>query len=101
VTRFVVGDRVSPIFDQKSLDGTEQEREWLGGEVDGVLVTRVVFDEEKLVRIPEHLSWVEAATLPCAGLTAWNALNFGGSLEAGKVVLVQGKSGLEQSLGSC
>lgn len=62
----------------------------MSGEVDGVLASHVVFDEEKIVKIPEHLNWIEAATLPCAGLTAWNALNFRETLGAGKVVLVQG-----------
>jgi NADPH:quinone reductase-like Zn-dependent oxidoreductase len=91
VTRFDIGDRVSPIFDQKSITGQEQSRQWLGGEVDGVLATHVVFSEEKVVKIPEHLSWVEAACLPCAGLTAWSALAIGGHLVAGKTVLIQGK----------
>jgi len=43
-----------------------------------------------VVEIPAHLSWAEAACLPCAGLTAWNALAYDGSLSAGKTVLIQG-----------
>lgn len=61
---------MSLIFDHNSVTGLEQTIEWLGGEVDGVLATHVVFSEEKLVKFPEHLSWAEAACLPCAGLTA-------------------------------
>lgn len=85
VTRIAVGDKVCPILDQNSITGLEQSREWLGGEVDGVLATHVVFPEEKVVKFPQHLSWAEAACLPCAGLTAWNALAYEGSLTAGKL----------------
>ena len=91
VTKFAVGQRVSPIFDQNSITGQEQSREWLGGEVDGVLATHVIFPEDKIVEIPAHLTWAEAACLPCAGLTAWNALAYGGSLMAGKTILIQGQ----------
>ncbi|KUJ08220.1 zinc-binding oxidoreductase [Mollisia scopiformis] len=94
VTRFKVGDRVSPILDQKSITGQEQSREWLGGEVDGILADHVIFPEEKVVLIPGHLSWAEAACLPCAGLTAWSALAVGGELVAGKTVLIQGTGGV-------
>lgn len=91
VTRFAIGQRVCPIFDQVSITGLEQSREWLGGEVDGVLATHIIFPEDNIVEIPAHLSWAEAACLPCAGLTAWNALAYEGSLTAGKTVLIQGK----------
>ena len=97
VTRFSVGDRVCPIFDQKSITGLEQSREWLGGEVDGVLATHVLFSEEKIVKFPKHLSWAEAACLPCAGLTAWNALAYDGSLMPGKTVLIQGQFTLQKT----
>jgi NADPH:quinone reductase-like Zn-dependent oxidoreductase len=90
VTRFNVGDRVTPIFDQKSITGYEQEREWLGGEVDGILATHVVFDEEKVVRIPDGLSWAEASLLPCAGVTSWSGLGLGRESMAGKTVLLMG-----------
>jgi NADPH:quinone reductase-like Zn-dependent oxidoreductase len=91
VTRFVVGQRVCPIFDQNSITGLEQSRAWLGGEVDGVLATHVIFPEDKVVEVPKHLTWAEAACLPCAGLTAWNALAYEGSLTAGKSILIQGR----------
>jgi NADPH:quinone reductase-like Zn-dependent oxidoreductase len=91
VVDFVVGDRVMPIFDQKNIVGLEQERAWLGGEIDGVLATHLVFDEEKLVKAPECLSYEEAACLPCAGVTAWSAVAVEGSMKSGMSVLVQGE----------
>jgi NADPH:quinone reductase-like Zn-dependent oxidoreductase len=53
-----------------------------------------VFDEQGLVRIPEHLSYVEAATLPCAAVTAWNAVLCKGAIRPGEVVLTQGSGGV-------
>lgn len=88
VTAFKLGDRVCPIFDQDSITG--QEQTWLGGEIDGVLATHLLFAEGKLVIFPQHLSWAEAACLPCAGLTAWNALAYDGNLTAWRTVLIQG-----------
>ena len=49
----------------------------LGGSLDGMLSEYVVLDEDAVVHIPEHLSFAEAATLPCAAVTAWNALTGG------------------------
>ncbi len=89
VTRFRMRDRVAPILDQKSITKTEQEREWLGGEVDGVLESHVGFDQEKVVKIPEHFSYAEAACLPNAGVTAWTGLMAGGGLVPGMTVVVQ------------
>lgn len=95
VTDFKVGDKVSPIFDQQAMNGTEQSREWLGGEVDGVLATHVVFPADKCVKPPEHLSFEEAACLPNAGITAWSALmGTKGELQVGKTVLIQGTGGV-------
>ncbi|KAF2106186.1 putative alcohol dehydrogenase [Lophiotrema nucula] len=94
VTRFKIGDRVSPIVDQKAITGREQDREWLGGEVNGVLSDFVIFDEETCVKLPEHLSWAEAACLACAGVTAWSALARDGSLVPGMSVLLQGTGGV-------
>ncbi|KNG86145.1 alcohol dehydrogenase [Aspergillus nomiae NRRL 13137] len=80
VTKVSVGDRVSPIFDLKFIDEPDPEDAvaQLGGNVDGVLRQYAVFDEKVLVRIPQHLSWEEAACITCAGTTAWNALGTGG-----------------------
>ncbi|MCP5111141.1 MAG: alcohol dehydrogenase catalytic domain-containing protein, partial [bacterium] len=77
VDRVRVGDRVAGIFMQGWISGQisdEAARTALGGALDGVLAELVVFDETGLVKIPEHLTWEEAATLPCAGVTAWNSL---------------------------
>jgi NADPH:quinone reductase-like Zn-dependent oxidoreductase len=91
VQSFKVGDRVSPILDQASITGKEQKRCWLVADTDGVLADYIAFEEEKLVRIPDKLSYHEASLLPCAGLTAWNAM-MEKDLEAEKFVLIQGTS---------
>ncbi|GIW87654.1 MAG: NADPH:quinone oxidoreductase [Isosphaeraceae bacterium] len=98
VARWKVGDRVIGTFFQGWDDGPVSEprvARALGGEVDGVLAERVVFDEGGLVATPGHLSDEEAATLPCAGLTAWNALFEGSApVRPGEVVLTQGTGGV-------
>lgn len=93
------GDRVMPIFAQHWLDGEVDDakrRSALGAGAywDGVLREYGVFSEEALVRVPEHLSFEEAATLPCAALTAWNALAVSGRLKAGDIVLTLGTGGV-------
>jgi NADPH:quinone reductase-like Zn-dependent oxidoreductase len=96
-TRFKVGQRVAGIFRQKWLTGSldrSNVRSALGGDLDGVLAEQVLFDEEGLVAAPEHLTDEEAATLPCAGVTAWNALVCAGEVKAGDTVLVQGTGGV-------
>lgn len=97
VTRARVGDRVAGIFAQKWLDGEptrEKLRSTLGGPHDGMLAEKVSLHEEGLVHVPEHLSDEEAATLPCAAVTAWNALTVHGGVTAGDTVLVQGTGGV-------
>ncbi|MBA3857722.1 MAG: NAD(P)-dependent alcohol dehydrogenase [Cyanobacteria bacterium PR.3.49] len=97
VTRFKVGDRVSPNFMTEWLAGkinATVKASDLGGTIDGVLREYAVFNEKSLVRIPEHLSYEEAATLPCAALTAWNGLVENGRLRAGETVLVMGTGGV-------
>jgi NADPH:quinone reductase-like Zn-dependent oxidoreductase len=97
VTRVKVGDRVAPAFMQKWIDGEvsiEKGRSALGGAINGLLAQKVVLNEEGLVHIPEPLSFEEAATLPCAAVTAWNALIAQGRLKAGDTVLVQGTGGV-------
>ncbi len=96
VTRVAVGDRVATTLTQRWLAGEparELIRSTLGGPFDGVLQERMTLSEEGVVRIPSHLSDVEAATLPCAALTAWSALE-AGSIGAGDTVLVQGTGGV-------
>ena len=97
VQKWKIGDRVTPIFMQGWHDGEithEKARTALGGDLDGVLREFGAFDEGGLVRIPDHLSYEEAATLPCAGLTAYNALFYSGSLKADDSVLLQGTGGV-------
>jgi NADPH:quinone reductase-like Zn-dependent oxidoreductase len=97
VSRVAVGDRVCPIFAQRWIAGEptrERLRSTLGGPLDGTLAERMVLSEEGVVRVPEHLSDEEAATLPCAAVTAWNALVTEGGVTAGDVVLVQGTGGV-------
>ena len=97
VTRVVEGQRVSPIFFQSWIDGppTQEARSRaLGGTLPGVLQDRVLVDAQGVVAIPEHLSFIEAATLPCAGLTAWRAIAIEAPVEHGQTVLVQGTGGV-------
>jgi NADPH:quinone reductase-like Zn-dependent oxidoreductase len=96
VTRVAVGDRVCPIFSQRWIAGEptrEKARSTLGGPLDGTLAERMVIDQQSLVKIPEHLTDEEAASLPCAAVTAWNALIEAGT-KAGDTVLVQGTGGV-------
>jgi NADPH:quinone reductase-like Zn-dependent oxidoreductase len=97
VTRVKLGDRVMPIFAQEWLGGhpsIERIRSTLGGPRDGLLRELAVFPEHALVHVPEHLDYEEAATLPCAALTAWNALVKFEPLSAGQRVLVLGTGGV-------
>lgn len=97
VTKWEVGDRVCPIFMQGWIDGAisyEKARTALGGDLDGVLREFGAFDENGLVRIPDHLSFEEAATLPCAALTVYNALFESGCLKTGETVLLLGTGGV-------
>ncbi len=96
VRMWEAGDRVMGIFMQNWIDGPltrAKARGALGGDIDGVLAEYVVFKEEGLVAIPEHLSFQEAATLPCAAVTAWNALR-AAEIKPGSTVLIQGTGGV-------
>ena len=91
------GDRVLPIFAPRWIGGKptpDKLRATLGGPLDGVLAERMVVDAESVVRAPAHLGDREAACLPCAGVTAWNALVVHGEISAGEKVLVQGSGGV-------
>ncbi len=97
VTRYRLGDRVVSAFMPGWVDGEPTDtkvRSALGGEVDGMLAEEVVLPETGVLPIPSHLSFEEAATLPCAAVTAWNALFETGSLQPGDSVLVQGTGGV-------
>ncbi|KAI1319968.1 NAD(P)-binding protein [Xylariaceae sp. FL0255] len=96
---FKKGDRVVTLFNQKHIYGAVDEagtNSGLGGALDGIFREYAVFSEEGLVKAPKNLDWGEAATLTCAGVTAWNALFGGGGqhLRAGQTVLVQGTGGV-------
>ena len=97
VTRFAVGDRVAGIFFADWIDG-ERDAAALasarGGNAAGMLAEVVVANEEGLVAIPDHLTWEEAATLPCAGVTAWVVLFRQGRLAPGEYVLLEGTGGV-------
>ena len=98
VTRWKLGDRVCNIYYPDWLDGaspTSASRRSPGdGELGGVLCEYGAFHEDALVAIPEHLTFEEAATLPCAGVTAWNALVRVGRLKSGDTILTLGTGGV-------
>jgi len=96
VTQWKQGDRVAGIFMQNWLDGPLTPAKSigaLGGDIDGMLAEYVVLKETGLVRLPAHLSSEEAATLPCAAVTAWNALAIG-NVKPGATVLILGTGGV-------
>ncbi|RAK78133.1 zinc-dependent alcohol dehydrogenase family protein [Aspergillus fijiensis CBS 313.89] len=87
VTSLAVGDRVAPIIDTQFVSGRELGRSWLAADEDGVMADHVVFDERVVVKLPTYLDWSSAATIPCAGVTAWSALK---GMSIGQTVLIQG-----------
>jgi NADPH:quinone reductase-like Zn-dependent oxidoreductase len=96
VTAWRPGDRVAGIFMQNWLDGPPTPAKTagtLGGDIDGMAAEYVVLKETGLIRCPAHLSFAEAATLPCAAVTAWNALA-AGNLKPGSTVLILGTGGV-------
>jgi NADPH:quinone reductase-like Zn-dependent oxidoreductase len=97
VSRVKRGDRVLGIFAQRWLSGPRIQATWgsaLGGDVDGTLQELMLLDQDGLVAAPPHLTDEEAATLPTAGVTAWQALVTRGGVKAGDNVLVQGTGGV-------
>jgi NADPH:quinone reductase-like Zn-dependent oxidoreductase len=97
VSRVKTGARVAGIFMQKWLEGELTEakaKTALGAGPEGVLAEYVVLDAEGVTLVPEHLTDEEAATLPCAAVTAWNALVTQGQLKAGDRLLIQGTGGV-------
>jgi len=98
VTRWKAGDRVSanffPAWQGGPFSPSALATALGGGQTDGMLSEYVLADAASLVAVPEHLSLAEAATLPCAAVTAWHALFERGQLQAGATVLVQGTGGV-------
>ena len=97
VTRVKVGDRGTGCFLQRWLGGELTDagpKSSLGGGVPGIAAQYVELPEDGVVKVPAHLTDEEAATLPCAALTAWNALVAKGGIKAGDTVLVQGTGGV-------
>jgi NADPH:quinone reductase-like Zn-dependent oxidoreductase len=96
VTRFKPGDRVIPSFFQVWIDGAPpKNRAALGAPLDGTLAEYIALNEDGLVAMPKSLSFEEAATLPCAGPTAWNALMTAGTrIKPGDTVLCIGTGGV-------
>lgn len=97
VTRFRVGDRVIVQYCTRWVDGPPHDNEGLhslGNTIQGALAEYVVLDQHALVEAPGYLSDEEAASLACAGLTAWYSLVEKGQLKADQTVLVQGTGGV-------
>ncbi len=98
VSQWRVGDRVAPSFFAAWRDGpfrkTHMASALGGGQRDGVLSERIVVDADSVVAIPSHLSFAQAATLPCAAVTAWHALVERGGMKSGETVLIQGTGGV-------
>jgi NADPH:quinone reductase-like Zn-dependent oxidoreductase len=97
VTRLAVGDRVVGVFFQNWLAGaisSDATGLALGGSADGMLAEYVVLPEHGVARFPDHLSFVEAACLPCAAVTAWNAVVETAQIRAGQTVLLLGAGGV-------
>jgi NADPH:quinone reductase-like Zn-dependent oxidoreductase len=92
-----VGDRVCPTFFQSWIDGpvtAEARNLALGGSVPGVLQEKMLLDAEGVIAVPDYLSFEEAATLPCAGLTAWRGITWEAPIDAKSTILVQGTGGV-------
>jgi NADPH:quinone reductase-like Zn-dependent oxidoreductase len=97
VTRVKIGNRVASIFFQNWLAGDIQSQHFssaLGGPIDGMLAEQVVLSEDGVVQIPDYMTYEDAATLPCAAVTAWQDLFPKGPIKAGDTVLVQGTGGV-------
>lgn len=97
VTRVTAGDRVCPTYFQNWTGGEPSPAAFasaLGGPLDGVMADYVCLSEEGMVKVPAYLTDAEAATLPCAALTAWSAIVTHGQTRAGDRVLIQGTGGV-------
>jgi NADPH:quinone reductase-like Zn-dependent oxidoreductase len=97
VTRAKVGDRVSANCQLHWISGPTREEyhsSSVGMTIDGMLAEYVVLHENGLVHLPAYMSYAEAASLPCAAVSAWSALNVYSPLKPGQTVLIQGTGGV-------
>ena len=97
VTRTKVGHRVSASCCQHWIGGPnrpEYHADSLGMTTDGWLAENIILHENAIVHLPDYISYAEAASLPCAAVTAWTGLNLSSPLQAGETVLVQGTGGV-------
>ncbi|OJJ71765.1 hypothetical protein ASPBRDRAFT_125577 [Aspergillus brasiliensis CBS 101740] len=97
VTRVKPGDRIAVQCTTAWTGGPfilEYLSSGVGFAIDGMLTEYAVFHEDALVRLPDYISYVEAASLPCAAVTAWTALNKIEPLQPGHTVLIQGTGGV-------
>ncbi|KAH8800922.1 chaperonin 10-like protein [Xylogone sp. PMI_703] len=93
VRLFKKGDRVVSLVNLDDITGNETSMRAFGHNIDGTLAQYIVVPENALVKIPQHLTWAEASVIPCAGLTAWSAMEMNSRL-TGKTVLIQGTGGV-------
>jgi NADPH:quinone reductase-like Zn-dependent oxidoreductase len=98
VSRVQVGDRVAGSFFPYWHDGPaapDKVRHALGGDIDGMLAEEVILHEDALAKIPASMSFIDAATMPCAGVTAWNAIfESSNNIRPGDTVLLLGTGGV-------
>ena len=97
VSRFAVGDRVFVTYYPDWISGPIAAWKFArdrAGLIDGVAAETIVVSESELVSIPNHLDYVGAACLPCAGVTAWSSLTQNVNLAPGMKVLIQGTGGV-------
>lgn len=97
VDRFSIGERVAATYFPRWRDGLiepDQAVVQFGCTLDGMLAEFICADQQAFVQVPEHLSFEEAATLPCAGVTAWSALNGPRRVLPGETVLTIGAGGV-------
>ena len=97
VTGFAVGDLVSPTYSRTWLHGTAGAQTFFGahgGPLDGTAQEQMAIPANAVVKAPAHMTPAEAATLPCAAVTAWNAISEQGGVRAGDTVLLQGTGGV-------
>jgi NADPH:quinone reductase-like Zn-dependent oxidoreductase len=98
VIRVKVGDKVAGCFFQRwpagEMNAEATAVSALGGALDGMLAEYAVLEEEGVVKIPQHLSLEDGATLPCAAVTAWSAIMHHAKLIAGNTVLLEGTGGV-------